>query len=215
MWSRPAPRERARAQRCGHARTARDPRTKGLRWGREGGSDLLSPPPQQPVREIRPAIRSPPSPEHSREVGHRGPGEGAGAAQAGPRALGAPPSGPLPQPLARPARRTPAGPRAAHELVRPRVPHELFPLLNHLPAALLLFLDDHLGGGRPVPRGAGGYGEAGVRRAETVPTRTGTRQEQRQPGRGRPLSDMQLLQIPRCTATRCGLLAARRGMQRS
>lgn len=40
----------------------------------------------------------------------------------------------------------PAGPCAAHKLVRPRVPHELLPLLNHLPAALLLFLDDHLGG---------------------------------------------------------------------
>lgn len=45
----------------------------------------------------------------------------------------------------------PAGPGAPHELVRPRIPHELLPLLNHLPAALLLFLDDHLGGTGRVP----------------------------------------------------------------
>lgn len=64
----------------------------------------------------------------------------------------------------------PAGPGAAHELVRPRVPHELLPLLNHLPAALLLFLDDHLGGGRRVPRGAESSGEAGVWRAEAPPS---------------------------------------------
>lgn len=63
----------------------------------------------------------------------------------------------------------PAGPSAAHELVRPRVPHELLPLLNHLPTALLLFLDDHLDDGGRVPRRAGGCGEAGVRRAEAPP----------------------------------------------
>lgn len=45
--------------------------------------------------------------------------------------------------------------------------------------------------------------------------RTGTRREQRQPGRKSPPSDMPLLQIPGCTATRCGLPAARRGMHRS
>lgn len=67
--------------------------------------------------------------------------------------------------------KSPAGPGAAHELVRPRVPHELLPLLNHLPAALLLFLDDHLGSRGPVPRRAGGCGKAGVRRTEApLPT---------------------------------------------
>lgn len=58
------------------------PDTKGLRGGQEGGNDLLSPPPQQPVREIRPAIWSPPNPESTagrsnaenpgRELGQRG-----------------------------------------------------------------------------------------------------------------------------------------------
>lgn len=44
-------RDRARAPRRGHPRKARDPRSKGLRRGREGGSDLLSPLPQsQPGR---------------------------------------------------------------------------------------------------------------------------------------------------------------------
>lgn len=98
------------------------------------------------------------------------------------RRLADPPTLP---PLALPAPHTPAGPGAAHELVRPRVPHELLPLFNHLPAALLLFLDDHLDGGVQVPRGAGGYEEAGVRRAE-APSRTGTRGEQRQRAKGDP-----------------------------
>lgn len=35
------------------------PRPRGLRGGRAGGSDLLSPPPQRPAREIRPLIRGP------------------------------------------------------------------------------------------------------------------------------------------------------------
>lgn len=35
------------------------PRPRGLRGRRAGGSDLLSPPPQRPVREIRPLIRGP------------------------------------------------------------------------------------------------------------------------------------------------------------
>lgn len=86
-------------------------------------------------------------------AGRRGPGKGAGAALAGPRAPGASPCGPPAPHAAGP--RTPAGPGAAHELMRPRVPHELLPLLNHLPAALLLFLDDHLDGGGRVPRRAG------------------------------------------------------------
>lgn len=65
----------------------------------------------------------------------------------------------------------PAGPGAAHELVRPRVPHELLPLLNHLPAALLLFLDDHLGGGGRGPRGAGGLRRSwGAVRCSPPPT---------------------------------------------
>lgn len=55
----------------------------------------------------------------------------------------------------------PAGPGAPHELVRPRVPHELLPLLNHLPAALLLFLDDHLGGTGRVPVRCGGLRRSG------------------------------------------------------
>lgn len=62
--------------------------------------------------------------------------------------------------------------------------------------------------------GRGGCGEAGVRRAE-APPRSGARGEQRRRGRGRPSSDGQLLQIPGCTATRCGVLAARRRMHRS
>lgn len=128
------------------------PRPRGLRGGRAGGSDLLSPPPQRPVREIRPLIRGPlPIQNPTVGAGRQGPGRGAGATPAGPCAPKASPSGQLPSFPRQPAPRTPTGPGAPHELVRPRVPHELLPLLNHLPAALLLFLDDHLGGTGRVP----------------------------------------------------------------
>lgn len=105
-----------------------------------------------------------PSQPRARQGGRTpGTGEGSWGCAGGTSRPGASNSEPPPPCLQRRAPRTPAGPCAAHELVRPRVPHELLPLLNHLPAALLLFLDDHLG------VGAGGYGEAEVPCTEAFP----------------------------------------------
>lgn len=162
------------------------PRPRGLRRGRESSSDLLSPPPQRPVGKIRPVIRPPPSSEPGRGAGRQGPGRGAGASLEGPCTLEASPRC-LPQ-----TPRTPADPSAAHELVRPRIPHELLPLLNHLPAALLLFLDDHLGRAGRVPRRGRGLQRSGGDTRRN-PSHTGTRGKRRRRGRGRPPSDMQLL----------------------
>lgn len=136
------------------------PRPRGLRGGRAGGSDLLSPPPQRPAREIRPLIRAPPGPEPSSGGWTPGARQGSWGDARGtlcPKGVAGQPATTFPAP----APRTPAGPGAPHELVRPRVPHELLPLLNHLPAALLLFLDDHLGGTGRVPVRCGGLRRSG------------------------------------------------------
>jgi hypothetical protein len=54
-------------------------------------------------------------------------------------------------------------------------------------------------------RAAGGCGEAGASRAEALHAPNARGSEA-----GRLQSDIQLLQIPGCTATHCGLLAVRR-----
>ena len=183
------PRQGVQAPRRAHARRARDPPREGAPRG--GGKAavtyflrLRSGQPGRLDRRLGPLPAR--SPAGGPDAGN--PGRELGLRRRdlvlpGRRlAKTTPPTLP---PLALPAPHTPAGPGAAHELVRPRVPHELLPLLTPLPAALLLFLDDHLDGGVQVPRGAGGYEEAGVRRAE-APSRTGTRGEQRQRAQGRP-----------------------------
>lgn len=132
------------------AQSPRPPARGGSAGGRAGGSDLLSPPPQRPVREIRPLIRAPPDPKPDSGGWTPGTWQGSwGDARGTLRPKGVTERSATTFPA--PAPRTPARPGAPHELVRPRVPHELLPLLNHLPAALLLFLDDHLGGKGRAP----------------------------------------------------------------